>query len=80
MYDKRFETHSNYKLQGHTLEVVDSGKYLGLNMSSDLSWHTHIEATTAKASKTLGFLRRNLSECTKQVSAGLLFLQGSCIL
>ena len=41
------------------------------SMSSDLSWHTHIDATTAKASKTLGFFnkRRNLSECTKQVKS-----------
>ena len=67
--NKRFERQSNYKLLGHTLEVVDSGKYLGVNMSSDLSLHTHIDATTAKASKTLGFLRRNLSECTKQVKS-----------
>ena len=28
-----------------------------------------IDSTTAKASKTLGFLRRNLSECTKQVKS-----------
>ena len=26
-------------------------------------------ATTAKASKTLGFLKRNLSECTKQLKS-----------
>ena len=38
-------------------------------MSSNLSWHTHIDGTTAKASKTLGFLRRNISQCTKQVKS-----------
>ena len=58
---------TNYKLHGHTLEVVDSWKYLGVNISSDLSWHTHVDAMAAKASKTLRFLRRNLSECTKEV-------------
>ena len=67
--NKRFERQSNYKLHRHTLEVVDSGKYLGVNMSIDLIWHTHIDETTAKASNTLGFLRRNLSECTKQVKS-----------
>ena len=36
----------------HT-EVMDSGKNLGVNIS--------------EASKTLGFLRRNLSECMKEV-------------
>ena len=67
--NKRFERQSNYKLHGHKLEVVDSEKYLGVNMISDLSWHTHIDATTTNASRTLGFLRRNLSECTKQVKS-----------
>ena len=38
-----------------------------MNVSHDLSWHTHVDATAAKASKTLGFLRRNLNECTKEV-------------
>ena len=38
-----------------------------MNISHDLSWHTHVDATAAKASKTLGFLRRNLNECTKEV-------------
>ena len=66
-HNKRFERKAEYKLHGHTLEVVDSGKYLGVNMSSDLSWHTHVDALAARASKTLGFLRRNLGECTKKV-------------
>ena len=38
-----------------------------MKISHDLSWHTHVNATAAKASKTLGFLRRNLSECTQEV-------------
>ena len=38
-----------------------------MNISHDLSWHTHVDATAAKASKTLGFSRRNLNECTKEV-------------
>ena len=64
---KHSERQTQYKLHGHTLEVVDSGKYLGVNISHDLSWHTHVDATAAKASKSLGFLRRNLNECTKEV-------------
>ena len=66
-HNKRFKRKTEYKLHGHTLEVVDSGKYLGVNISSDLSWHTDVDVMAAKASKTLGFLRRNLSECTKEV-------------
>ena len=58
-------------LHGHTLEVVDSGKYLGVHLTKDLTWHKHKDAKVAKSSKSLGFLRRNLSECTMRVkSAG----------
>ena len=68
-HHKHSERQTEYKLHRHTLKVVDSEKYLGVNISHDLSWHTHVFATAAKASKTPGFLRRNLmiSESTKEV-------------
>ena len=50
----------SYSLHGQTLEIVDCVKYLGVTFSSDLSWNAHVDAITAKANKTLGFLRRNL--------------------
>ena len=52
------ERQTEYKLHGHTLEVVNNGKYLGVNISNDLYWHTstHVDATEVKASKTLGLL------------------------
>ena len=67
--NKRFERQSTYRLHGHTLEVVDSGKYLGVHLTNGLTWHKHVDATVAKASKTHGFLRRNLSECTTHVKS-----------
>ncbi|VDI32648.1 Hypothetical predicted protein [Mytilus galloprovincialis] len=51
---------TSYSLHGHRLETIDSGKYLGLTISKDLTWSNHINQTIGKASKTLGFLRRNL--------------------
>jgi hypothetical protein len=44
-----------------TLESVESAKYLGCLISSDLRWTKHINSICGKANKTLGFLRRNLN-------------------
>lgn len=49
-----------YVLHGHVLEVVSEAKYLGVTISSDLRWKTHVTNVTKKANRTLGFLRRNL--------------------
>ncbi len=50
----------SYVLHGTTLNTVDSVKYLGITLTSNLSWGDHIGAVTSKASRSLGFLRRNL--------------------
>ncbi len=44
------------KLQGETIQYVDSFKLLGITISSDLSWKPHITAVASKAKKFLGFL------------------------
>jgi hypothetical protein len=51
---------SSYTLHGHTLEVVNSAKYLGINISSDLGWNQQIQNNCKKATNTLNFLKRNL--------------------
>ena len=52
--------HYPYTLNGHLLKHVDSVKYLGVNISKDLSWEPHCSYVAAKATKTLNFLRRNV--------------------
>ena len=42
------------------MEKVDSMKYLGVYISSDLSWCVHIDIITSKARRTLGFIHRKL--------------------
>ncbi|XP_076455765.1 uncharacterized protein LOC143290299 [Babylonia areolata] len=49
-----------YHLHGQNLKRVVETKYLGVTISQDLNWDTHISNTTNRANKTLGFLRRNL--------------------
>jgi hypothetical protein len=53
---------TQYTLHGHTLEVVDSAKYLGFTIREDLQWSKHIHNTVSKANRTMGFNRRNQSK------------------
>jgi hypothetical protein len=41
----------NYTLKGHVLESVNTAKYVGITLSSNMSWDTHINNITAKANK-----------------------------
>ena len=59
----------NYILKGHTLESVDTVKYLGVTISSNMTWNTHINNITSKAQKLLGFLRRNLQIKNEQTKS-----------
>ena len=59
---------TNYTLHGQTLAVEESSKYLGVTLTNDLSWK-HVENVAAKGNRTLGFIKRNLRECTKPVKA-----------
>ena len=38
-------------------------KYLGVTMTIDVKWNSHIRNVCTKANRTLGFLRRNLFSC-----------------
>ena len=58
---------ANYTLEGTTLENVESIKYLGVTITDDLKWNTHISNVCTKANRTLGFLRRNLYSCPPDV-------------
>ena len=49
-----------YRLNDTILKSVTSAKYLGVTLTSDLTWNTHITNICQKANKSLGFLRRNL--------------------
>ena len=55
-----------YQLNSTILKEVNTNPYLGLNISSDLKWSSHINGICKKASSTLGFVRRNLHSCPKE--------------
>lgn len=50
----------------HILEGVQNNPYLGLQISDDLKWKTHINNIIKNASSTLGFLRWNLRHCPQE--------------
>ena len=53
------------------LENVQSAKYLGITITDNMDWGQHVSEISSKATKTLGFLRRNLAfapRSTKEVA------------
>ena len=60
---------SEYKLHGHILQTEKASSYLGVTITDNLTWDKHIQNTTNKGNRTLGFIRRNLRECTVPVKA-----------
>ena len=61
----------DYSLHNQTLENVQSAKCLGITISDNMDWGQHISEISSKATKTLGFLRKNLAfapRSTKEVA------------
>ena len=56
---------TTYTLHNQVLQTTDSSKYLGVTLSDDPTWQKHVD--TSKANRTLGFIRRNPGDCSKQV-------------
>ena len=56
-----------YTLHGQILEVVTCAKYLGVDISSGLSWNTHIDRITGTATRTLNFIQRNIRTKNEKV-------------
>ena len=54
-------------LEGTDLENIASIKYLGVTITNDLRWNTHVSNVCTKANRTLRFLRQNLHSCPEEV-------------
>ena len=51
---------SQYMLHGQVLKLFAGSKYLSVEICSNLSFNNHIQRITTSASRSLGFLRRNI--------------------
>ena len=58
---------ASYSLEGTVLENVEKIKCLGVTITNDLKWNTHVSNICTKANRTLGFLRRNLAAYPRDV-------------
>ena len=66
---KRNSIFHDYNILGATLKRVTNHDYLGVTISSDLSWLRHVTKKFNKASRTLGLLKRTLSPCSQSVKS-----------
>ncbi len=56
-----------YSLNNEVLENVQHHPYLGVEVDKDLKWGSHVEKVVNKANRSLGFIKRNLSKCPKEI-------------
>jgi hypothetical protein len=47
----------NFQLDSHVLSIVDTVKFLGIYLDSNLNWHTHTTYIADKISKNTGLIR-----------------------
>ena len=61
----------SYTLKGQILHTDEQSKYLGVDITSNLSWNPHIDRIVKKGNSMLGFLQWNLlvNSCETKASA-----------
>ena len=67
--NKRKPIEFRYLLNDSFLEEVDTFRYLGIQISSKLSWKGQIADASARATRILNLLKRSMYGCTKQAKA-----------
>ena len=60
---------TTYNINGVQLQEVDHHPYLGVELTSDLTWKTHISNITSKANRILNLLKRHLYGCSQEVKS-----------
>ena len=65
MSTKRNPLNFVYKLKHSSLKAVNSTKYLGITITSDLNWKEHVESIVGKANQRLRFIGRTLRKCNR---------------
>ena len=58
---------ASYNLEGTVIDNIGNINYLGITITNNLRWNTHVSNMCTKANRTLGLFRRNLSACSQDV-------------
>ena len=66
---------SQYLLHGQVLESAAGSKYLGVEISNNLSFNSHIQNITTSASRSIGFLKRYIRSKNPELRE---MIQNSC--
>ena len=68
----------NLAIRNTELEMIRNNKYLGVAIDNSLNWKVHIKSVSAKASKSIGFLRHAKAflpqQTLKRLSTGIVEL------
>jgi len=64
---KKVSPQRKYVFCGAELEQVHSISYIGVILNDNLKWSNHVSSISGKASKVMGVIKRNLSNCPKKV-------------
>ena len=51
---------TEYILHGQELESVTSARYLGVDISNNMSWNAHVTRVATNVKRSLGFIKRNV--------------------
>ena len=63
----------SYVFNDQTLFCVDQHPYLGVTLTSDMSFSPHIQKITDKDTRVLNFIKRNLYSCSKEIKSKAYF-------
>ena len=67
--NKKNTIQHNYLIHGQKLAIKSDSKYLGVTISSNLSWSKHVNNISKKANSTMAFLRRNIRPASQQAKS-----------
>ena len=56
--NRKISKHLNFRISGQKIVPVDSAKYLGLTLQSDLHWKMHLTSLEKKLSRSIGLLSK----------------------